>query len=108
MIYQGRFTFAEMAEELERAVASNATWLETFSAGQKKRPDHEIETKRRRGAVLMQALEDYRRAADRDHKKQEQQHGQSLTTKNAPLPAQAERTTMHDENTGYRYGGQAR
>ena len=108
MIYQGRFTFQEMADELERAVWENQTWLGDFSTGQKKRPDHEIEGKRKRGAVMRQALEDYRRAASRNQKSQEQQHGQSLATEPAPLPAQTERTAMQDENKGYRFGGQAR
>ncbi|MDX3927650.1 MAG: hypothetical protein QHC90_17810 [Shinella sp.] len=46
-------------------IASKADWLETFSSGSKKRPDHEIEIQRKHLAVLQQAAEDYQRAADR-------------------------------------------
>ncbi|MGO4449071.1 hypothetical protein AB4Y96_09100 [Phyllobacterium sp. TAF24] len=56
----------EMADELNRQVISKASWLQDFSAGKRKRPVHEIETKWRELAVLKQASADYRRASERD------------------------------------------
>jgi hypothetical protein len=55
-----------MADELDKLVYSKTTWLGDFAQGAKKRPDHEIEVKRRELAVLRQAAEDYRRAAGKD------------------------------------------
>jgi len=63
--HSGRFTHAEMAEELNKLVWSKQTWLDEFSGGPKRRPDHEIETRRRELAVLMQAEADYLAAAER-------------------------------------------
>jgi hypothetical protein len=60
-----RFTHAEMAEELEKLLWSKATWLADFEGGKAKRPDWEIEIRRREHAVLQQAAADYRNAADR-------------------------------------------
>lgn len=39
-------------------------WLETFSSGPKKRPDHEIEGKRREVAILNTIADDYRKAVE--------------------------------------------
>ena len=61
-----RFTHAEMAHEMDRMASSKGGWLSTFSAGKKKRPDHEIEAQRLHLRVLRQAADDYRRAAERD------------------------------------------
>lgn len=55
-----------MAEELNKLVIGKATWLSDFSDGKRKRPDHEIETRRRELTVLKQATSDYQRAAQRD------------------------------------------
>jgi hypothetical protein len=60
-----RLSYAEMVAGLRKMIASKADWLETFSSGSKKRPDHEIEIQRKHLAVLQQAAEDYQRAADR-------------------------------------------
>ena len=60
-----RFTNDEMAYELDRMIRSKADWLETFSSGHKKWPEHSIEHKRLELAVLQQAEADYRRAANR-------------------------------------------
>lgn len=60
-----RFTHAEMAEELEKLLWSKATWLADFEDGKVKRPDWEIEIRRREHAVLKQAAADYRHAAQR-------------------------------------------
>lgn len=60
-----QFTHAEMAEEISKLVWSKQTWLDTFSNGAKRRPDHDIETRQRELAVLQQAEVDYRNAAER-------------------------------------------
>lgn len=60
-----RFTHSEMAEEINKMVWSKQTWLDEFSTGAKRRPDHEIETRARELEVLRQAEADYRRAAER-------------------------------------------
>ena len=59
------FTYAEMAEEIAKLVWSKQTWLDQFSSGPKRRPDHEIETRARELAVLQHAEADYRAAAGR-------------------------------------------
>ncbi|SFJ54648.1 hypothetical protein SAMN04515648_4531 [Phyllobacterium sp. CL33Tsu] len=56
----------EMADELNKLVIGKATWLQDFSEGRRKRPEHEIETRWRELAVLKQAVSDYSAAADRD------------------------------------------
>lgn len=60
-----RFSHGEMAHEMERMAHAKQGWLSTFSAGKKKRPDHEIEAQRLHLAVLRQAAEEYRNAAAR-------------------------------------------
>ena len=60
-----RFTHSEMAEEINKLVWSKQTWLDEFSTGAKRRPDHEIETRSRELEVLQQAEADYRLAAER-------------------------------------------
>ncbi|WP_312809317.1 hypothetical protein [Agrobacterium cavarae] len=60
-----RHTHAEMVVGLDKMIAAKSGWLETFSTGPKKRPDHEIEIQKNHLSVLMQAAEDYRRAANR-------------------------------------------
>lgn len=61
-----RFSNQEMAEELNKLVIGKATWLQEFSEGRRKRPDHEIETRWRELAVLKQAVSDYTAAAQRE------------------------------------------
>ena len=60
-----RLSHADMAEDLRKMVTSKANWLETFSSGSKKRPDHELKIQRKHLTVLQQAADDYQRAADR-------------------------------------------
>lgn len=60
-----QFTHAEMADEIGKLVWSKQTWLDTFSTGAKRRPEHDIETRERELAVLQQAEADYRSAAER-------------------------------------------
>jgi len=60
-----RLSYAEMVEGLGKMITSKTDWLETFSSGSKKRPDHELEIQRKHLTVLQQAAEDYQRAADR-------------------------------------------
>jgi hypothetical protein len=55
-----------MAEEIGKMVWSKRTWLDTFSSGSNRRPDHEIETRSRELAVLQQAEADYEAAAERN------------------------------------------
>lgn len=59
----GRFTHAQMADEMSKMVWSKRMWLDGVGT---KRPAHEIETRRRELAVLEQAEADYRRAAERN------------------------------------------
>jgi len=61
-----RISKSEMALELQKLAYSKATWLSDFSHGRNKRPDHEIDTRRRELEVLTQAVEDYRRSSERD------------------------------------------
>lgn len=61
----GRFSHTEMVHELAKLVFSKTTWLADFSDGKNKRPDHEIETRRRELSVLQQAHDDYAAAVRR-------------------------------------------
>ncbi len=61
-----RISNLDMAQELNKLVIGKATWLQDFSEGRRKRPDHEIETRWRELAVLKQAVSDYAAAAERD------------------------------------------
>lgn len=60
-----RYSHAEMADEIGKLVWSKRAWLDTFSTGSKRRPDHDIDTRQRELAVLQQAETDYRNAAER-------------------------------------------
>jgi len=60
-----RIPSLDMADELDRMIYGKTVWLADFSEGKKKRPDHEIEHKRRELAVLRQAAHEYRASADR-------------------------------------------
>ncbi len=62
----GRFSYAEMADELAKLVQSKSLWIATFSSGKDKRPDSEITLRTRERAVLEQAEADYRRAARKE------------------------------------------
>lgn len=57
------FSPSEMVAELGKMIWSKQAWLDTFSSGVKRRPDHEIETRQRELSVLKRAEADYRRAA---------------------------------------------
>lgn len=57
---------AEMAEGLERQAWSKREWLNTFSSGRKKWPEHDIQQKRDDLDILLQAAAYIRaRAAER-------------------------------------------
>lgn len=60
-----RLSHTDMADELAKLIYSKTTWLADFSHGARKRPDHEVEQKRRELTVLQQAFEDYSAAAER-------------------------------------------
>lgn len=60
-----KFTHEEMRDELAKQVFAKAQWLADFSDGKRKRPDHEIETKRCELDVLQQAHDQYAQAAMR-------------------------------------------
>lgn len=61
-----RLTSQAMSEELSKLIYGKHVWLENFSGGRSKRPDHDIERVARELNVLNQAASDYRRAAERD------------------------------------------
>lgn len=48
---------SEVIESLTEAARSKKWWLDMFSAGAKKRPDHEIERARRQFLALVKAVE---------------------------------------------------
>ncbi|MHA6687032.1 hypothetical protein [Mesorhizobium sp. A556] len=60
-----QFTHSEMADEIAKLVWSKQTWLDTFSTGAKRRPEHDLETRQRELGVLQQAEAGYRNAAER-------------------------------------------
>lgn len=60
-----RIPRADMAHELGKLVYGKVDWLHRFSGGKQRRPDHEIELKRRELEVLQQAQADYQAAAER-------------------------------------------
>lgn len=70
-----RIPSIEMAEAFDRMIYGKASWLADFSHGQKKRPDHEIDQKRRELAVLKQADVEYRASAEKLRQMQVAVHG---------------------------------
>jgi hypothetical protein len=60
-----RIASLDMADAFDGMVYGKTVWLAEFSQGQKKRPDHEIEHKRRELEVLRQAAAEYRASAER-------------------------------------------
>lgn len=60
-----RIPSLDMADEFDRMIYGKTCWLADFSEGRKKRPDHEIEQKRRELDVLRQAAFEYRASAER-------------------------------------------
>jgi hypothetical protein len=59
-------SYQEMAEEAQRYCVELEGWLETFSEGKKKWPDHNIANKRRRLEWVRKAKEIFDRGAKRD------------------------------------------
>lgn len=59
-------SFAALAESFEAQARAKRVWLETFSEGRNKRPDHEIENKREEMECLQEGARWFRRAAARD------------------------------------------
>ncbi len=66
-----RIPHAEMVEIMAGLVGGKAKWLADFSRGKNKRPDWNIGVIEREMRALEQARDDYRRAAERDTKKEE-------------------------------------
>lgn len=60
-----RIPSLDMADEFDRMIYSKTVWLAEFTQGHKKRPDHEIDHKRRELAVLRQAAAEYRASAEK-------------------------------------------
>ena len=60
-----RISSTEMADEFDRMIYGKELWLTAFSQGARKRPDHEIEHKRRELDVLKQAAFEYRASAEK-------------------------------------------
>lgn len=60
-----------MAEEIDLMIYAKTTWLADFGQGQKKRPEFEIDLKRRELAVLKQAAFEYRASAEKLRQMQE-------------------------------------
>lgn len=60
-----RLSHDAMADELAKAAYEAITWMADHGQGPKRRPDHEVEAKRKRIDVLKQARDDYRAAAQR-------------------------------------------
>lgn len=60
-----------MASEIDLMIYAKTAWLADFSQGNKKRPDHEIEQKRRELTVLTQAAYEYRASAEKLRQMQE-------------------------------------
>lgn len=58
-------SYADMADEADRYCVELQGWLDTFSSGPKKWPDHNIANKRRRLAWAEKIAELCRRAAQR-------------------------------------------
>lgn len=61
-----RFTYAEKLLACQKMAWSKRTWIEQFSGGRAKRPDHEINEQRDLLAKLEDMQADYERAARRD------------------------------------------
>ena len=59
-------SYREMADEAEKYCVELRGWLETFSSGPKKWPDHNIANKRRRLEWAEKAKEIFDRGARRD------------------------------------------
>jgi len=66
-----RIASLDMAAEIDLMIYAKASWLADFGQGQKKRPDHEIDQKRRELVVLKQAAFEYRASAERLRQMQE-------------------------------------
>jgi hypothetical protein len=66
-----RIPSLDMAAELDLMIYGKATWLADFGQGSKKRPDHEVDQKRRELTVLKQAAFEYRASAERLRQMQE-------------------------------------
>lgn len=57
-------TYSTKLDTIVGMIRSKMTWLETFSTGRSKRPDHEIEHARHEVAVLNEIAADYRKAVN--------------------------------------------
>ncbi|MCY1227192.1 hypothetical protein D9M72_394540 [compost metagenome] len=59
-------SYAQMSEEAEKYCVELRGWLETFSSGPKKWPDHNIANKRRRLEWAEKCREIFERGSKRD------------------------------------------
>lgn len=66
-----RIASLTMADEFDLMIYAKTVWLADFGQGQKKRPDHEIDLKRRELTVLKQAAFEYRASAEKLRQMQE-------------------------------------
>ena len=53
-------TLADKIETIRANISAKRTWLQSFSQGRNKRPDHEIAHRRREVEVLSAILADYK------------------------------------------------
>ncbi len=59
------FTFQEKLAGIEKIRNERLWWLGDFSSGKNKRPDHELENRRRDVSILEAIAQDYRNAIAR-------------------------------------------
>jgi len=70
-----RIPSLDMADEFDRMIYGKTCWLADFAQGSRKRPDHEVEQKRRELSILKQAAFEYRASAERAGITREASHG---------------------------------
>lgn len=58
-------TLQDKLDCINGIVQAKMTWLESFSSGRSKRPDHEIEQMRAQVEALHEIADDYRRSIER-------------------------------------------
>lgn len=61
-----RFSNLEMVMVFSRLSAGHTRWLEDYGSGRLKKPDDIVSKRKQELAVLQQAQEDYRTAAERE------------------------------------------
>lgn len=61
---QEPITYATKLACVRALIQGKVQWLDTFSSGPKKRPDHEISDRRREVTILHTIADDYRKAVE--------------------------------------------